>query len=120
MFKVGITGGIGSGKTFIADVFSLMGVPVYNSDVRAKEIMHSSADVKLKIKSTFGSQSYQPDGQLNRAYLAEKVFSDPELLSKLNAIVHPAVAQDFDEWCDEQGDAPYVLKEAALIFESGI
>jgi dephospho-CoA kinase len=120
MMKAGITGGIGSGKSTIAGIFELLGVPVYNSDARAKQIMHEDPEVKVRITSLFGHSAYLDDGTLNRVHIAEVVFKDKAMLERLNAIVHPAVGTDFEKWCAMHNDAAYILKEAALIFEAGI
>lgn len=115
--KVGITGGIGAGKSTAAKIFSLLGAPVYHADDRAKWLMVNSKQISDAIQNKFGTESYLPDGSLNRAFLAETVFSNPEKVAQINSIVHPAVAEDFLEWTASQS-APYVLKEAALIFET--
>ncbi len=115
---VGITGGIGSGKSTVCQLFSLLGVPIYTADERAKWLMSHDPQLKEKILSTFGPSAYQSNGELNRGYLAETVFSNPEKVSSLNALVHPAVAKDFTQWVSQQ-TAPYLLKEAALLFETG-
>ncbi|MHA7131321.1 dephospho-CoA kinase [Algoriphagus namhaensis] len=116
--KIGITGGIGSGKSTVAKVFQLLGIPVYTADERAKWLMANDPSLREKIKGEFGENSYDTAGNLNRSFLAEKVFSDPEKVKKINSLVHPAVADDFDQWVTQQR-ADYVLKEAALIFETG-
>jgi dephospho-CoA kinase len=118
MKVIGITGGIGSGKTTTCEIFQELGVPVYYADLRARELMTSNADLKNKIIQSFGSQAYD-DGRLNRPYLAQQVFNSKEKLSVLNGLVHPAVANDFDSWLEEQKGEKYVLKEAAILFESG-
>jgi dephospho-CoA kinase len=118
MLKIGLTGGIGSGKTTVAEVFSQLGVAIYLSDDRAKALMVSDEELQLAIISLFGEQSYEM-GMLNRAYIASKVFSDKKELEKLNALVHPALKKDFDLWCNEQ-TSPYIIKEAAILFESGV
>ena len=118
MLKIGLTGGIGSGKTTVAEVFSQLGVAIYLSDDRAKALMVSDEELQLAIISLFGEQSYEM-GMLNRAYIASKVFSDKKELEKLNALVHPALKKDFDLWCNEQ-TSPYIIKETAILFESGV
>ena len=114
---VGITGGIGAGKSIISRIFSILGVPVYEADSRAKKLMASDSELQSQIIEKFGDESYQ-EGQLNRVYLAKLVFSDPDKTALINSLVHPAVAQDFQKWVAKQKTA-YVLKEAALLFESG-
>lgn len=115
---VGITGGIGSGKSTVCKLFSLLGAPIYSADDRAKWLMSHDPALKEKILSEFGSESYYATGELNRGYLAETVFSNPEKVASLNALVHPAVGKDFKQWVSQQ-TAPYLLKEAALLFETG-
>ncbi|GMQ27906.1 dephospho-CoA kinase [Algoriphagus confluentis] len=117
-WKVGVTGGIGSGKSTVCRIFGLLGIPVYSADDRAKWLMEHDPNLKSKITEEFGINSYTQEGALNRKYLAEQVFSDPEKVKKINALVHPAVGLDFDKWTLEQ-KVPYVLKEAALLFETG-
>lgn len=115
---VGLTGGIGSGKSTVAKIFEILNIPVYYADDRAKWLMSFDEELKSKIQEAFGSESYDLDGNLNRNYLASTVFSDPEKVKKINNLVHPAVGRDFESWASHQ-NAPYVLKEAALIFETG-
>jgi dephospho-CoA kinase len=115
---IGITGGIGSGKSSIAKVFISMGFPVYNSDTRAKELINSNIDVIDSIKQEFGDDIYSSEG-LDRKKMASIVFSDSDKLQKLNSIVHPAVGLDFDKWANSQNTS-FVLKEAAILFETGI
>lgn len=117
MLKVGITGGIGSGKSVVAKVFASMGIPVYNADEQAKWLMNHDAGLRSKIVAAFGEESYNSEG-LNRSYLATHVFHDEAQLRLLNSIVHPAVIAHGKEWMMVQ-QTPYALKEAALFFESG-
>lgn len=114
---VGLTGGIGSGKSTVAKMFRELGVPVYDSDIEAKKLMSSSKEVIAAIIALLGNEAYE-NGYLNRSYIANKVFKDPELLQKLNGIVHPAVGNHFIQWAKEQ-KTPYVIQESALIFENG-
>jgi dephospho-CoA kinase len=116
---VGVTGGIGSGKSTVCKVFSILGIPVYSADDRAKWLMVHDPSLKSEISAAFGEESFLPDGSLNRVFLAEKVFTDPENVKKINALVHPAVGKDFSDWASTHQSAPYVIKEAALLFESG-
>jgi dephospho-CoA kinase len=118
MLKIGITGGIGSGKTTVCKVFELLGIPVFYADNIAKSIMHSNPRLKAEILKSFGKESYLADGHLNRPFISSIVFKDEAQLNKLNAIVHPAVFIAFDNWIKDQHHAPYILKEAALLFES--
>lgn len=119
MRKVGITGGIGSGKTVICEIFSRLGVPVYSADDEARSIMDEDEAVKKQIAALFGDEIYA-DGKLDRAALAEVVFKKDHMLEKLNAIVHPAVVVHFDEWLEGKETAAYILKEAAILYESGV
>lgn len=119
MLKVGITGGIGSGKTTVCRIFASLGIPVYNADQRAKWLMTNDPDLVTAIKKLFGPQAYYENGQLNRQYLSDIIFAEPEKRRQLNALVHPAVWKDGDHWNETHRDAPYTLKEAALFFESG-
>lgn len=117
MLKVGITGGIGSGKTVIAKIFEILGVPVYYADTAAKEIINTNPSVKENIIKHFGPDSYV-NGKLNTPYISGIVFKDKEKLQTLNSITHPAVIQDSHKWLSKQKTA-FALKEAALLFESG-
>lgn len=118
MLKVGITGGIGSGKTTVCEIFELLGIPVFNADDSAKNLMVSDHLLIAEIKEAFGITSYFEGGGLNRKHIADLVFSDPEKLALLNSFVHPAVFRAMDDWTLKQNSV-YVLKEAALLFESG-
>ena len=115
---VGLTGGIGSGKTTVAKLFKKRGIPVYDSDKQAKKLMRRSKKVKNKITALLGDQAYS-GSELNSTFIANKVFSDQKLLLELNGIVHPAVRKHFKKWVEKQ-DAPYVIQEVAIIFENGI
>lgn len=115
---IGITGGIGSGKTTVCGIFAELGIPVYYADERAKAVMVEDAGLMLAIREAFGDEAYV-DGKLNRPFLAQRVFNSEEELSKLNGLVHPVVARDFAEWATAHSDRPYILKEAAILFESG-
>ena len=117
--KIGITGGIGSGKSTAAAIFEVLGIPVYYADSRAKWLMVHDEDLVASIKKLFGKQAYFDGGRLNRAHIAEIAFNNPEKLKKLNALVHPAVKLDYEQWHAQQKNVPYTLKEAALLFESG-
>lgn len=118
MYKVGLTGGIGSGKSKVCELLAERGVAVYDSDSRAKALMREDATLRRRLVDAFGEDVYTAEGELNRRYLAERVFSDGEALARLNAIVHPAVMDDFDEWAEMQEGA-YVVVESAILFESG-
>lgn len=119
MLKIGITGGIGSGKTTVCRIFEVLGIPVFYADKEAKSLMNTDEILVEGVKETFGQESYSAKGELNRKYLADIVFADDEELKKLNELVHPAVFRAFDAWIKKQQKAPYVIKEAALLFESG-
>ena len=117
MLKVGVTGGIGSGKSTVSSFFSALGVPVYDSDQRAKSLMQHDDSIKSKIKIEFGDNTYHKN-VLNRSYLAEIVFKNESKLKQLNAIVHPAVRTDFINWLSQNSNAKFIIKEAAIIIES--
>ena len=117
MKLVGLTGGIGSGKTTVSAMFENLGVPVYNSDARAKKRMNTSDNLRDEIIELLGEEAYK-EGELQRTYVAKKVFASPELLKELNALVHPAVKKDFAEWAIQQ-DFSYVIQEAAILIENG-
>jgi dephospho-CoA kinase len=118
MLRIGLTGGIGSGKSTIAQIFKILNVPVYDADGRAKALMENNSELRLRITQLFGEGSYQ-GGKLNRPYIASRVFESKEFLGKLNSVVHPAVHNDFDEWCGRFQEYSYVIQEAAILFESG-
>lgn len=117
MIKVGITGGIGSGKSVVCSLFSSIGIPVYDSDSRAKKLMNENELIKEVLIGYFGSEIYI-EGNLNRPLLAQKIFNNRIALEFVNSIVHPAVRNDFLHWAERQ-NAPYVIEETALLFESG-
>lgn len=117
MKKIAICGGIGSGKSTVCQMFAERGVAIYDSDSRAKALMNESELLRKALMAEFGAECYE-GGELNRPYLAQRVFASPEQLAKLNAIVHPAVKSDFLAWADMQsGD--YVILESAILYESG-
>lgn len=117
MIKVGITGGIGSGKSTVSKVFDVMGIPVYYADEAAKRLMNEDGSIRDQLLKTFGPDTYIK-GLLNKEYLSSLVFNDPLKLERLNAIVHPVTVKDAGDWMRRQS-TPYAIKEAALIFESG-
>ena len=117
--QIGITGGIGSGKSLICRIFQVLNVPVYDADSQAKKLMTIDGILIDQIKKEFGSLSYDKEGVLNREFLSKTVFNQPEKLAKLNSMVHPRVAVDYNRWVHEQSGARYCLKEAALLFEAG-
>ena len=113
--KVGITGGIGSGKSTVCRIFETLNVPVYYADDRAKQLITESSVLRTQITDSFGEHSFV-NGEYNRPYIASIVFSNPKKLLLLNSILHPAVDEDFEEWILKKTDAPYIVKEAALMF----
>lgn len=117
--QIGITGGIGSGKSLVCRIFKILGVPVYDADSRAKDLMTTDGILVSAIKKEFGELSYDQDGRLNRTYLSEKVFKDADRIKTLNRLVHPRVGANYSDWVTDHRDFPYVLKEAALLFEAG-
>ncbi len=116
MIKVAITGGIGVGKTTVSSLFEEMGIPVFNSDVVAKEIMSSNHLLKTEITKIFGQKAYE-NNKLNKSYLSDAIFNDENLLEKINSIVHPYVAEEFNLWLKNQ-NSKYIIYESAIVFES--
>ena len=114
---IGLTGGIGSGKTTVSKMFKSLGVPVYNADLEAKKLMQSSFELKQKIKQLLGNQAYNGN-QINKAFISKNIFNNPKLLAKMNALVHPEVAKHYKHWLSKQS-AIYVVKEVAILFEIG-
>ena len=119
MIKVGVTGGIGSGKSLICQVFALLGVPVYNADDAAKDLMDSDPEIKKGLTGIFGPTLYQ-DGKLDRRMLSGLIFEDPISLAEVNSIVHPKVVHHFIRWCTSFTGAPFVIHESAILFESNV
>ncbi|MBN2667782.1 MAG: dephospho-CoA kinase [Bacteroidales bacterium] len=120
MISVGLTGGIGSGKTTISKIFSLLGISTYNSDIRAKALMLSDERIVGLLTDTFGKQTYLTKNQINTKYLAKIVFKDKTARERINAIVHPIVAEDFYLFKQQHQNDPYIIKESAILFETGI
>ena len=116
--QIGITGGIGSGKSLACKIFAKLGISVYDADSRAKSVMTTDGILVLQIKKEFGVLSYNELGELNRNHLAQKVFNDPERLNTLNNLVHPRVKVDYENWLANHASEKYVLKEAALLYEA--
>jgi dephospho-CoA kinase len=114
--RIGLTGGIGSGKTLVASVFYHLGIPIYYADQAAKDLQNSDPEIREKLTCLFGNELYK-DGYLNKVYLASIVFSNPEKLKALNTVMHPATLQAAANWMQKQS-TPYAIKEAALIFEA--
>ncbi len=118
MIKVGITGGIGSGKSLIARAFQTLGAPVFKADEEGKEALEEDPELREKVSAEFGAHLYGPEG-LDRKALAEIVFGDEEKLQKLNRLIHPKVRERFQAWCEERSHHPYLIEEAAILIESG-
>ncbi len=120
MLRVGMTGGIGSGKSTVSRIFESLGVPVYYTDPRAKELMATDREIVEQLTALLGPETYA-DGSLDREYVSSRIFTDRELIRQVNAIVHPRVAADFVEWAAGLADSgmPYVMMECAIMFESG-
>ena len=116
--QVGITGGIGSGKTFVSKIFEVLGIPVYYADTRAKWLQEHDPVLMRQIQHAFGPQSYDAAGRLNRTFLASEVFLSNEKRELINHLVHPRVAEDYRHWVEQRAHLPYTLKEAALLFET--
>ena len=118
MLKIGITGSIGAGKSTVAGIFKVLGVPVFDADATAKNILNTDPVLRDQVAAAFGSETYK-NGLLDRKYLATLVFNNPEQLAKLNALVHPATIAAAEQWASRFTDRPYIVKEAALLFEAG-
>ncbi len=118
MLKIGLTGNMGSGKTTVSKIFEILGVPVFYADDEAKRVMVTDPILVEDIKSAFGDKAYFDDGALNRKHISAIVFNNDDELRRLNALVHPAVFRAFDTWVENISGVPYVVKEAALLFES--
>lgn len=119
MLKVGITGGIGSGKSVVCKIFAALGIHVFDADSEAREIVDTSEKVRTQIKKEFGDDMYDASGKLERKKMAALVFKDKEALLRLNSIVHPAVVKKSEQWAKQFKDVPYIVREAAILFESG-
>lgn len=119
MLKIGITGGIGSGKTTICNIFKNLGVSIFNSDEHGRDLLNSDKQVKKQIVKLFGKDMYMSDGKIDRPRLAAVIFSDPNAMEKVTEIIHPKVQERFKKWCIKHEREPYILKEAAILFESG-
>jgi len=118
MIRVGLTGGIGSGKSLVCSILDRLGIPVYKADAEARRLMNDEPLLRTKIVESFGDQAYENEG-LNREFLATQVFGDAKKLELMNSLVHPAVREDFLKWADQHREYPYVVEEAAILFESG-
>ncbi len=120
MLKVGLTGGIGSGKSTISKILQLLDIPVYVADVEAKRIMNANTVVRRQLIDIFGDAVYSTKDTLNREYLSTVIFNNPKALQQINAVVHPAVRRDFQQWCLQQKNAPYIIQESAILFDTGL
>jgi dephospho-CoA kinase len=118
MYQVGITGGIGSGKTLVCSVLKVLGIPVYHADMEARRIMNEDPVLKVSIEGLLGKEAYR-NGILDRTLVGKMVFGDRDLLEQLDRLVHPAVREDYCKWVSGWFDVPYVVEEAAILFESG-
>lgn len=119
MLKVGITGGIGTGKTSVCNFFEIIGIPVFNADIEAKRIINSDKELKNKLVETFGEEIYLKSGEINKEIYSKIIFSSKENLEKSNSIIHPVVLQYYNAWCKKYQNLKYSIKEAAILFESG-
>ena len=117
--KIGVTGGIGSGKSTVCRIFSVLGIPTYDADAAAKRLMHEDEALRSEIISAFGKDSYNLQGHLNTSYLSQIVFRDESKREVLNNLVHPHTIRDFEAWAEKQSGFPYIVKEAALLYEAG-
>lgn len=118
MYRVGITGGIGSGKSFVCSILEKFGIPVYYADSQARRLMNTDSRLRSAIKEAFGEEIYR-NGELDRQEMALRVFGEPGQLESINQLVHPVVREDFERWTEGQEGVPYVVEEAAILFESG-
>ena len=119
MIRVGLTGGIGSGKTTVCNVFKQLGIPVYHADSQARVLSDTNQEIIRALSSLFGKNIYTPTG-LDRKKLSEFIFTNSDLLHKVNAIIHPKVREDFNSWLNEHDKMMYIIHEAAILFESGL
>ncbi|WP_421919926.1 dephospho-CoA kinase [Marinifilum sp.] len=119
MLKIGLTGGIGTGKSMVAEVFKLLQIPVYVSDMEAKHLMVQSNEIRNQLIEKFGTEVYHHDLSLNRKYLSGLIFNNPHALQDVNAIVHPVVRKHFQEWSEKQ-QSPFVIQESAILFDTGL
>ncbi|MDJ1503985.1 dephospho-CoA kinase [Xanthocytophaga agilis] len=118
--RIGITGGMGCGKSIVSRIFHTLGIPVYDADSRAKWLMNHDPVLKDKIREAFGEESYSEDGSFNRNYITTYVFRDEEKVKQMNSLVHPQVGIDYKNWQQEYAASPYTLREAALLFEANV
>ncbi len=119
MMKIGITGGIGSGKSIVCEIFKVLGIPIYNADAKAKWLTNNDLQLRKEIKELLGRQAYDANGMYSRKWVAEQVFANPDLLKQLNMLIHPRVFEDTARWVEQNQNAPYLIKEAALMNRAG-
>jgi dephospho-CoA kinase len=119
MKQIGLTGGIGCGKSYVAKLFRELGIPVYEADSAARRLQENDPQLIAAMKNLFGAEAYLENGKLNSKTIGAQVFADAEKMKQLNALVHPAVKTDFKNWINAQHNVPFILKEAAILFESG-
>ena len=119
MLKIGVTGGIGSGKSTVCNIFRNLGVPIFTSDDEGKRLMNTDAELRKQIKAAFGNDTYTSSNEIDRERMANLVFNDNQALMELSNLVHPKVRKAFEDWCIQYEKRPYVIKEAAILFESG-
>ena len=119
MLRIGLTGGIGSGKTSVSNILKNLGVPVFSSDEEGRKILNENDQAKREVIAAFGNDMYNSQGELDRKRMANLVFNDPRSLEELNLIVHPKVNEAFEDWCHEHEKSPYIIKEAAILLETG-
>ena len=119
MLRIGLTGGIGSGKTSVSNILKNLGVPIFSSDEMGRKILNEDPKAKEEVEDAFGTDMYNSDGSLDRKRMANLVFNDPTSLVELNAIVHPKVNDAFEKWCTDHEKSPYIIKEAAILLETG-
>lgn len=119
MLKIGITGGIGSGKSIICEIFRQFNIPVFEADLEAKRLINNNLKIKEDLKRLMGYEIYNKSGELNKKRLANAIFINKNLLKQVNSIIHPRVAETFDIWANQQKNVPFVIEEAAILFESG-
>lgn len=117
--NIGVTGGIGSGKSIVCKLFACLDIPVYDADTRAKWLTNNDPEIRKAVIQLLGEESYTLNGEYNRPYVSSRVFNNPDLLKKLNGIIHPAVGKDTDTWLENHNNSPYVIKEAAIMNKAG-
>lgn len=119
MLKIGLTGGIGSGKSTVLQIFSILGIPIYDSDSRSRWLQENDLEIISETKKLLGNEAYIANNKLNKPYIGQKIFSEKKILEAFNAIVHPRVFEDCEKWYTKNSHQKYVIKESALLFETG-